>query len=103
MALRVQQYKIVFAEQRSKGTRRLARAAVADAHPEDVRPSLGSVRSAARKASNTTTGSSSTSRISTRAQAVVHEWLESFKEFPPRQKAASFTVDQIVEKLMPKS
>ena len=37
------------------------------------------------------------------AQAVVHQWLESFKEFPPRQKAASFTVDQIVEKLMPKS
>jgi len=36
------------------------------------------------------------------AQAIVHEWLESFKEFPPRQKAASFTVDQIVEKLMPK-
>ena len=36
------------------------------------------------------------------AQAIVHEWLESFKEFPPRAKAASFTVDQIVEKLMPK-
>ena len=31
------------------------------------------------------------------AQAVVHEWLQSFKEFPPRAKAASFTVDQIVE------
>jgi arylsulfatase len=37
------------------------------------------------------------------AQAIVHEWLTSFKEFPPRQKAASFSVDQIVEKLMPKS
>ena len=37
------------------------------------------------------------------AQAVVQEWLESFKHFPPRQKAASFTVDQIVEKLMPRS
>ena len=36
------------------------------------------------------------------AQAIVHEWLESFREFPPRQKAASFTVDQIVEKLMPR-
>ena len=23
------------------------------------------------------------------AQAVVHQWLESFKEFPPRQKSAS--------------
>jgi arylsulfatase len=36
-------------------------------------------------------------------QAVVHEWLESFKEFPPRQKSASFSIDQIVEALMPKS
>jgi arylsulfatase len=35
------------------------------------------------------------------AQAIVNEWLESFKEFPPRQKAASFTIDQIVGKLMP--
>jgi arylsulfatase len=37
------------------------------------------------------------------AQAVVAEWLESFKEFPPRQKAASFSIDQIVEKLMPRT
>src|SRR6185369_10297295 len=35
------------------------------------------------------------------AQAIVQEWLETFKEFPPRQKSASFSVDQIVEKLMP--
>jgi len=37
------------------------------------------------------------------AQAVVAEWLVSFKEFPPRQKSASFSVDQIVEALMPKT
>ena len=36
------------------------------------------------------------------AQAMVHEWLASFKEFPPRAKAASFTIDQIVEKMMPR-
>ncbi len=36
------------------------------------------------------------------SQAVVSEWLQSFKEFPPRQKSASFTVDQIVESLMPR-
>jgi arylsulfatase len=35
------------------------------------------------------------------AQAVVDDWLESFKEFPPGQKPASFSIDQIVEKLMP--
>jgi hypothetical protein len=33
------------------------------------------------------------------AQSYVADFLESFKEFPPRQKAASFTVDQALEKL----
>jgi arylsulfatase len=33
------------------------------------------------------------------AQAGVAEFLETFKEFPPRQKAASFGVDQVVEKM----
>jgi arylsulfatase len=37
------------------------------------------------------------------AQAVAHQWLETFKEFPPRAKSASFTIDQIVEALMPKN
>ncbi|HXY31794.1 MAG TPA: arylsulfatase [Gemmatimonadaceae bacterium] len=36
------------------------------------------------------------------AQALVAQWIESFKEFPPRAKAASFTVDQIVESMMPR-
>jgi len=27
------------------------------------------------------------------------QFLESFKEFPPRQKAASFTIDQAMAKL----
>jgi len=34
------------------------------------------------------------------AQALVARFLETFKEFPPRQKAASFTIDQVVEKMM---
>ena len=33
------------------------------------------------------------------ASAVVSQFLETFKEFPPRQKAASFTIDQAVAKL----
>ena len=31
------------------------------------------------------------------------KWLESFKEFPPRARAASFSIDQVVEKLMPRT
>ena len=37
------------------------------------------------------------------AQALVYEWLESFKEFPPRAKSASWSVSQVVESLMPKT
>jgi arylsulfatase A-like enzyme len=32
-------------------------------------------------------------------QAIVGEFLQSFVEFPPRQKAASFTVDEVMQKL----
>ena len=35
------------------------------------------------------------------APDILTKWLESFKEFPPRAKSASFTIDQAVEKLMP--
>ena len=33
------------------------------------------------------------------AQAIVAKYLESFKEFPPRAKAASFTVGDAMEKI----
>jgi hypothetical protein len=33
------------------------------------------------------------------AQAIVSDFLATFKDFPPRQKAASFTVDQALEKM----
>jgi len=33
------------------------------------------------------------------AQAYVGQFLETFKEFPPRQKPASFSIDQVMEKL----
>jgi arylsulfatase len=32
-------------------------------------------------------------------QAYVAQFLESFKAYPPRQKAASFTIDQVLEAL----
>jgi arylsulfatase A-like enzyme len=34
------------------------------------------------------------------AQAFVGNWLASFKEFPPRQKPGSFSLDQVMEQLM---
>lgn len=33
------------------------------------------------------------------AQAFVANWLQSFKQFPPRQKPASFNLDRVMEDL----
>jgi arylsulfatase len=37
------------------------------------------------------------------AQEIIAKWLESFKDFPLRAKSASFSIDQVVESMMPKS
>jgi hypothetical protein len=31
------------------------------------------------------------------AQMVVAQWISSFKEFPPRQKPASFNLDEVMQ------
>ena len=41
--------------------------------------------------------------ISFGAQAVVANWLQTFKEFPIRQKPASFNLDEVMRKLTPPS
>jgi len=33
------------------------------------------------------------------AQAIVGKWLQSFKEFPPRAKPASFSLDAVMDKI----
>jgi arylsulfatase len=37
------------------------------------------------------------------AQAYVADWLASFKEFPPRQKPATFSLDAVMEQMQPKA
>ncbi len=37
------------------------------------------------------------------AQAYVANFLKTFQEFPPRQKPASFSLDQVIEKMVPPS
>jgi arylsulfatase len=37
------------------------------------------------------------------AQPMIAEWIASFKEFPPRARSATFSIDQVVEQMMPKS
>jgi arylsulfatase len=36
------------------------------------------------------------------SQALVGQWLATFKEFPIRQKPASFNLDEVMQKLSPK-
>jgi arylsulfatase len=36
------------------------------------------------------------------AQSIVAKWLETFKDFPQRQKPASFNLDEVMQKLAPK-
>jgi len=36
------------------------------------------------------------------SQAVVGQWLASFKEFPIRKKTASFNLDEVIQKMSPK-
>src|SRR5262249_23583801 len=36
------------------------------------------------------------------AQAAVAQWLASFKKFPPRQKPASFNLDEVMRKMSEK-
>ena len=33
------------------------------------------------------------------ASAITEQFLKTFKDFPPRQRAATFSIDQAVEKL----
>ena len=33
------------------------------------------------------------------SQTIVQEFLATFREYPPRQKAASFTIDQILQQM----
>ncbi|HEY4078465.1 MAG TPA: arylsulfatase [Rhizomicrobium sp.] len=102
MALRVRQWKIIFAEQRSTGL---------DVWREPLSPlrvpKLFDIQSDPFERGEESISYSQWflehAWAMYGAQAIVHEWLASFKEFPPRQKAASFSVDQIVEALTPKS
>jgi hypothetical protein len=101
MALRVMQYKIVFEEQRSAGL---------DVWREPLSkmriPKMFDLRSDPFERGEDSVYYNNWFiehvPFQYAAQAIVHEWLESFGEFPPRQKAASFSIDQIVEKLMPR-
>ncbi len=98
-ALRYDDWKIVFAEQRARGL---------DVWQEPFvplrLPKLFNLRSDPFERADRDAIGYSKWRIEhafalVPAQAYVKKWLETFKEFPPRQKPASFSIQKIMEKL----
>jgi arylsulfatase len=99
-ALRYDNWKIVFLEQRATGTLRIW----AEPFTPLRVPKIFNLRTDPYERADITSNTYYDWLIDhafmlVPTQALVGEFLASFKEFPPRQKAASFTVDQVMEKL----
>ena len=78
----------------------LAGAVRAAALPEALQPALRSVREGRpRWASTTASGGWTASSCSCRRSNTSGKFLATFKEFPPSQKAGSFSLDQVMENL----
>jgi arylsulfatase len=102
MAVRVDRFKIVFAEQRSTGLAVWREPLSAMRIPKffDLRADPFERGEESFKYDDWFLEQNFLLYI---AQPLVAHWLESFKEYPPRARAASFSIDQVVEKLMPKN
>ena len=99
-AVRMDNWKQVFMEQRAAGTLKVW------AEPFTVLrvPKLFNLRTDPYERADTTSNTYwdwllDHAFLAVPTQAIVGEFLTTFTQFPPRQKAASFTVDQAMEKL----
>jgi arylsulfatase A-like enzyme len=101
MAMRIGRYKIVFAEQRSKGLDVWREPLSVLRIPKffDLRADPFERGEESFKFNDWFTENVFLQYL---APPLLMKWLESFKEFPPRQKPASFSIDQVLEKMMPK-
>jgi len=100
VALRFDNWKCVFLEQRAEGTLRIW----AEPFTSLRVPKLYNLRTDPYERADITSNTYydwflNHDYIALAAQSVVSEFLETFKEFPPRQKSASFTIDQAMEKM----
>jgi arylsulfatase len=100
VALRYDNWKIVFAEQRVQGTVAIWM------EPFVVLrfPKIFNLRTDPFERADITSNTyydwlMDRAYISYAAQFLVRQFLETFKEFPPRMKPASFGIDQVMEKL----
>jgi arylsulfatase A-like enzyme len=100
LAIRIDNWKIIFMEQRQQGTLQIW------AEPFVVLrvPKLFNLRTDPFERADVTSNSywdwiMQNGILVLTASAVVTQFLETFREFPPRQKAATFTIDQAMAKL----
>ncbi|MET0563669.1 MAG: sulfatase-like hydrolase/transferase, partial [Gaiellaceae bacterium] len=100
VAMRVDNWKLVFMEQRARGTLELW----AEPFTPLRVPKLFNLRTDPFERADTTSNTYwdwyiSKAYMILAAQAIVADFLATFEDFPPRQKAASFTIDQALEKM----
>jgi len=100
VALRFDNWKVVFMEQRCEGTLRIW----AEPFTALRLPKLYNLRTDPFERADITSNTYydwfiNHDFIVLAATGIVTEFLNTFKEFPPRQKAASFTIDQALEKM----
>ncbi|OIJ42527.1 arylsulfatase [Massilia timonae] len=100
VALRFDNWKVVFMEQRVPGTLQVWM----DPFIPLRIPKLYNLRTDPFERADITSNNywewyTHTAYLALSAQAIVSEFLETFKDFPPRQKAATFTIDQAMQKM----
>jgi arylsulfatase A-like enzyme len=100
VAMRYDNWKLVFAEQRLQGTLQLW----AEPFVPLRLPKMFNLRTDPFEFADVTSNTYwdwmiDHAYLAVPAQQIVGRFLATFKDYPPRQKAASFTVDQVLEKL----
>jgi arylsulfatase A-like enzyme len=101
VALRFENWKVVFEEQRATGTLRIW----AEPFTSLRFPKLFNLRADPYERADITSNTyydwlmSDGAGVFIAAPAVAAQFLDSFKEYPPSQRPSSFSIDQIVEKM----
>ncbi len=100
VALRFENWKMVFMEQRAPGTLALW----AEPFTPLRVPKLFNLRTDPFERADTTSNTywdwyASKGYMIMAGQGLIGQFLETFKDYPPRQKAASFTIDQALERM----
>jgi len=101
VAMRYENWKVVFEEQKTPGTMRIW----AEPFTKLRVPKIYNLRSDPYERADVTSNTyydwlmSDGAAVIIAGPAVVSQFLATFKEFPPSQRAASFSIDQVMEKL----